>query len=251
MTTIFGLLISFIACTANVLILKAICEKHTLHSVTNYFLASLAVGDFFVGIVALPLWITRSLLAVADEEHPLSISVDCVYVLSVGISTYNLCTISLERYVGVILPLQYNAIVTTRRFRYAVVTTWVISSSIATLRWAMHEDTYWIIAVSTVFIIPGVVISYCYICIFKEASRQSRAIGQQTGSDIANHAVKKQKGFYNDCYCYWRVLFDFVTSSGLFHKRGGVRGGYFMSGNPKLCILGNLGTFLGLLKRID
>ena len=119
LTTIFGLLISIIACTANVLILRAIYNKHTLHSVTNYFLASLAVGDFFVGIVALPLWITRSLLAVADEEHPLSISVDCVYILSVGISTYNLCTISLERYVGVILPLRYNAIVTTRRFRYA------------------------------------------------------------------------------------------------------------------------------------
>ena len=56
----------------------------------------------------------------------------------------------------------------------------------------MHEDTYWIIAVSTVFIIPGVVISYCYICIFKEASRQSRAIGQQTGSAIANQLRNKK-----------------------------------------------------------
>ncbi|KAL9984476.1 hypothetical protein ACROYT_G006773 [Oculina patagonica] len=79
LTTILGLLIAITACTTNVLILIAIYKKQTLHSVTNYFLASLAVGDFFVGIVALPLWITRSLLAVADEEHPLSISVDCVY----------------------------------------------------------------------------------------------------------------------------------------------------------------------------
>ncbi|KAL9984475.1 hypothetical protein ACROYT_G006771 [Oculina patagonica] len=193
LTTILGLLIAITACTTNVLILIAIYKKQTLHYVTNYFLASLAVGDFFVGIVALPLWITRSLLAVADEEHPLSISVDCVYVLSVGISTYNLCSVSLERYVGVILPLRYNAIVTTRRFRYAVASAWVISSCIASLRLVINEDIYWIIAVSTVFFIPGVLISYCYICIFKEAFRQSRAIKHQSGSAaLASHMHNKK-----------------------------------------------------------
>ena len=192
LTTILGLLIAIIACTANVLILKAIYKKQTLHSVTNYFLASLAVGDFLVGIVALPLWITRSLLAVANEEHPLSISVDCVHVLSVGISTYNLCSVSLERYVGVILPLRYNAIVTTTRFRYAVASVWVISSCIASLRLVINEDTYWIVAVSTVFFIPGVVISYCYICIFKEATRQSRAMGRQNRSTLAGQLSNKK-----------------------------------------------------------
>ena len=192
LTTILGLLIAIIACTTNVLILTAIYKKQTLHSVTNYFLASLAVGDFFVGIVALPLWITRSLLAVANEEHPLSISVDCVYVLSVGISTYNLCSVSLERYVGVILPLRYNAIVTTTRFRYAVASVWVISSCITGLRLVINGDTYWIVAVSAVFIIPGVVISFCYIYIFKEASRQSGAIEQQSGSTLAGQLSNKK-----------------------------------------------------------
>ncbi|KAJ7333572.1 hypothetical protein OS493_017114 [Desmophyllum pertusum] len=192
LTTILGLLISFIACTTNVLILVAIYKKPALRTVTNYSLASLAVGDFFVGIVALPLWIARSLLAVANEEHLLSISVDCVYVLSVGISTYNLCTVSLERFVGVTLPLRYHAIVTTRRFQYAVASVWVLSSCIASLRLVISEDSYWIVAVSTVYFIPGFVISYCYICIFKEASRQSRVIGQQNGSALATQMHNKK-----------------------------------------------------------
>ena len=192
LTTVVGLLISIIACTTNVLILVAIYKKPALRSITNYFLASLAVGDFFVGIVALPLWITRSLLAVADEEHPLNISVNCVYVFSVAISTYNLCNVSLERYVGVIFPLRYNAIVTQRRFRCAVVSIWVLSSCIASLRLVMHEDTYWIIVVSTVFFIPGVIISYCYVLIFKEASRQSRTIGQQSDSALASQVHNKK-----------------------------------------------------------
>ena len=193
LTTVLGLLISFIACTTNVLILIAIYKKPALRSITNYFLASLAVGDFFVGIVALPLWITRSLLAVADEEHPLSFAVDCVHVFCVAISTYNLCTVSLERYVGVMFPLRYNTIVTLRRFRCAVVSIWVLSSCIASLRFVTYEDTYWIIVVSTVFFIPGVIISCCYIFIFKEASRQSRVIGQQSDSAPLASQVHNKK----------------------------------------------------------
>ena len=192
LTTVLGLLISFIACTTNVLIVIAVYKKPALRSVTNYFLASLAIGDFFVGIVALPLWITRSLLAVADEEHPLSIAVDCVHVFFVGVSTYNLCTFSLERYIGVIFPLRYSAIVTLRRFRCAVVSVWVLSSFIASLRLVIHEDIYWIIVVSTVFFIPGVIISYCYFCIFKEASRQFRVIGQQSDPASASQVHNKR-----------------------------------------------------------
>ena len=192
LTTVLGLFISIIACTTNVLILITIYKKPALRSITNYFLASLAVGDFFVGIVALPLWITRSLLAITDEEHPLNIAVDCVYVLSVAVSTYNLCTVSLERYVGVIFPLRYSAICTLRRFRCAVASVWVLSSFIASLRLVMHEDTYWIIVVSTVFFIPGAIISYCYVCIFKEASRQFRVIGQQSDSALASQVHNKK-----------------------------------------------------------
>ena len=192
LTTVLGLLISFIACSTNVLILLAIYKKPALRSITNYFLASLAVGDFFVGIVALPLWIARSLLPV---EEPLSIAVDVVYVLSVAISTYNLCTVSLERYVGVMFPLRYSSIVTLKRFRCAVVSVWVLSSFIACLRLVIHdgdEDTYWIVVVATVFFIPGAVISYCYVCIFKEASRQSRAIDPQSGSALTNQVNSKK-----------------------------------------------------------
>lgn len=193
LTTTLGLLISIIASTTNVLILTAIYKKPSLHTITYYCLASLAVGDLFVGIVALPLWITRSLLSIADEEHPLSVAVDCVYVLSVGTSTYNLCTVSLERYVGVVLPLRYNVIATRRRLQYAVTTVWVLSSSIACLRVVIDEDSYWLVAISTLFFFPGITISYCYVCIFKEASRQSRAIAQQRGFPSPVNQIHNRK----------------------------------------------------------
>ena len=192
LTTILGLFISVIACTTNALILIAIYRKSSLHSVTNYFLAALAFGDFFVGIVALPMWVIRSLLQVADEKHPLSIGVDCVYVLSVAISTYNLCAVSMERYVGVLYPLRYNTIVTVARFKCAVVLVWVFSSFIACLRLVIPEDDYWITAVSTVFFVPGFVISYCYFCISKEVVRQLRSINQQSVPVLASQMQNKK-----------------------------------------------------------
>lgn len=193
LTTILGLLLSLIACTTNVLILLAIYKTSSLHSMTNYFLAALAFGDFFVGFVALPLWVTRALLGVADEDHPVSIAVDCVYVFSVAVSSYNLCAVSIERYVGVVFPLRYNAIVTVARLKSAIAAAWVVSGLIACLRLLVHEDVYWIIAVCTVLIVPGVFISYCYLRIFRDVRRQLRSIGGQTaGSALVNHLQNKK-----------------------------------------------------------
>lgn len=149
--------------------------------------------DFLVGIVALPLWIARSLLKVADEEDPLSFAVRCFYFFFVGISTYNLCTLSLERYVGVILPLRYNEIVTVRRFQYAVASVWVLSGITACLCLAIHEDTYWFVAVCAVFFMPGIVISYCYVCIFKETYRHPRANEQLQAASGSTNQTHNRK----------------------------------------------------------
>ena len=192
LTTVLGLFISAIACTTNALILLAIYRRSSLHSVTNYFLAALAFGDFFVGFVALPMWVARSLLQVANEEHPLSQSVDCVYVFSVAISTYSLCAVSMERYIGVIFPLRYNTIVTVVRFKRTVALVWVVSSVIACLRFVLVEDDYWITAVTTVFFVPGVLMSYCYFYIFKEVRRQLRSIGDQSGSALVTNMQNKK-----------------------------------------------------------
>ena len=40
------------------------------------------------------------------QDHPFGKAADCIYVFSVGTSTYSLCAVSLERYIGVIFPLR-------------------------------------------------------------------------------------------------------------------------------------------------
>ncbi|RMX53815.1 hypothetical protein pdam_00000438 [Pocillopora damicornis] len=61
--------ISFIAVFGNLLVITAVCRDHTLRSYTsNYFLANLAVADFFQGLIAIPLRILE-VMAVGYNPH--------------------------------------------------------------------------------------------------------------------------------------------------------------------------------------
>ena len=69
---------------------------------------------------------------------------------------------------------------TNTRCLIAVVSVWVFSTCIASLRFVISEDAFWITSISAAFFFPAVAISYSYFHIFKESSRQMRFIaGQQ------------------------------------------------------------------------
>lgn len=193
LTTVSGVLLSVMICSTNALILLGIYRNTSLQCVTNYFLAALAFSDFFVGFIAIPLWVVRSLTGVADEDDPLSKAADCIYVFSVGTSTYSLCAVSLERYIGVVFPLRYNTVVTMARFKFAVASAWFVSFAIACLRLVVCEDDYWIIAVLTVFCLPGILISFSYFFIFKEVRRQHQTIGDQRSGTVETTRVQNKK----------------------------------------------------------
>lgn len=193
LTTVSGVLLSVMICSTNALILLGIYRNTSLQCVTNYFLAALAFSDFFVGFIAIPLWVVRSLAGVADEDDPLSKAADCIYVFSVGTSTCSLCAVSLERYIGVVFPLRYNTVVTMARFKFAVASVWFVSFAIACLRLVVCEDDYWIIAVLTVFCLPGILISFSYFFIFKEVRRQHQTIGHQSSGTVETTRVQNKK----------------------------------------------------------
>lgn len=246
LTTTLGLLISIIASTTNVLILTAIYKKPSLHTITYYCLASLAVGDLFVGIVALPLWITRSLLSIADEEHPLSVAVDCVYVLSVGTSTFNLCTVSLERYVGVVLPLRYNV---------NQKTTSVCSNDRmgSFKQYRLPSFGYWwrfLLVGGHIYIIffPG---NNHFLLLRLHFQRSVPTVKSYCSAErvpFTSESNPQQKGVLDHCDSYQCVLFDSLTSFGLFHSWAGLTKANVLWTEKIIRVLGNLGALFCLLE---
>ncbi|XP_038822876.1 adenosine receptor A2a-like [Salvelinus namaycush] len=104
------LLIALLAIAGNFLVCLAVNRNRKLRTVTNYFLVSLAVADIFVGVLAIPCAV---LIDLGYPRHNLPL---CLLLLSVLIvltqsSILSLLAVAAERYVAILLPLQYQRIV--------------------------------------------------------------------------------------------------------------------------------------------
>ncbi|XP_064811621.1 adenosine receptor A2a-like [Oncorhynchus masou masou] len=134
------LLIALLAIAGNFLVCLAVNRNRKLRTVTNFFLVSLSVADIFVGVLAIPCAVLTDL---GQPRHNLPL---CLLLLSVLIvltqsSILSLLAVAAERYVAILLPLQYQRIVSPRNARLALILTWclaLLSGSIPLMGW--HES---------------------------------------------------------------------------------------------------------------
>uniref|UniRef100_UPI001EAF74A4 adenosine receptor A2b-like n=1 Tax=Oncorhynchus gorbuscha TaxID=8017 RepID=UPI001EAF74A4 len=131
------LIIALLTIAGNFLVCLAVNRNRKLRTVTNYFLVSLSVADIFVGVLAIPCAVLTDL---GQPRHNLPL---CLLLLSVLIvltqsSILSLLAVAAERYVAILLPLQYQRIVSPRNARLALILTWCLalfSGSIPLMGW--------------------------------------------------------------------------------------------------------------------
>lgn len=121
-------LVSIITFLGNLLVIYAIKTERRLQTVSNYFICSLAVADFLIGICVMPMSI---IYFVGDFRWDYGIvlcqmwlSVD--YVSSTS-SIFNLFILSLDRYWSVRNPLQYMRKRTSKRAALMISFVWCLS----------------------------------------------------------------------------------------------------------------------------
>lgn len=124
-------------------VMAAICTTKKLHLPANYLICSLAVTDFLVAVLVMPL----SILYVAMETWPLGQAV-CEAWLSLDMtcctcSILHLCAIALDRYWAITNAVEYTYKRTARRAAAMVAAVWAISVviSVPPLFWRQgHSD---------------------------------------------------------------------------------------------------------------
>ena len=120
--------ISFTAVFGNLLVITAIFCDRTLRSYTsNYFLANLAVADFFQGAVAIPL---RMLEVLGAEYNP---NVFCRVAIPTSIlfgasSNLVILVISIDRFLAVKYPYIYIRYATTNSIIAAIAFSWSVAA---------------------------------------------------------------------------------------------------------------------------
>ena len=170
----------FLSILGNAVVLLSVYQTPTLHTVSNYYIASLAVGDFLVGAVLSPLWIAKSTLNVWRNQHPLTVAAEIMSVQTLITTTFNLAAVSLDRYLAITDSFYYMRVMTVRRCVLAVTLIWMFSFAFSFLRLLITEPVdlpkLWIAVAIVGYILPFAVISYSYYHIYHAAKRQSRRI---------------------------------------------------------------------------
>ncbi|XP_035482154.1 adenosine receptor A2a-like [Scophthalmus maximus] len=131
------LVIATLAVIGNVLVCVAVTRNKKLRTVTNYFLVSLAVADILVGLVAIPCAVLTDL---GEPRHNLPL---CLVLLSILIvltqsSILSLLAVAAERYMAILLPFQYQRMMSPRNAQRALLVTWglgALSGSVPLMDW--------------------------------------------------------------------------------------------------------------------
>ncbi|XP_027045952.1 olfactory receptor 4K17-like, partial [Pocillopora damicornis] len=143
----------------NGFVIFLVCRKRQLRTETNTFIVSLAVADFALGVIAVPL----RFLSVADfcvgmiavpsrflcdmvnkcitSKTAIFIGI-YVRVFLVYASGSNLYSLALERYIAVAKPLKYLTFMTSRRVIQMVLTSWAIPFLLAVILLSMTLNSF-------------------------------------------------------------------------------------------------------------
>ncbi|TRY82525.1 hypothetical protein DNTS_005839, partial [Danionella cerebrum] len=194
MLEILILIMSLAAIVGNILVIVIVAATKTFHSVTSILIINLAISDFLVGIGVMP-FVAVSIMNVTW--------VNCKHLcLYVGFTSSVFCTVSvltiaaiaLDRYFSIVDCLRYNSRCTICRTCLAVLWIWLqalLTSSpplfgwsnisfiapvySCTIKWG-KSPSYTVLMASVSFLLPAVMILFCYVKIIRVARYHARRI---------------------------------------------------------------------------
>ncbi|XP_066929020.1 alpha-1A adrenergic receptor-like [Clytia hemisphaerica] len=138
--TILSLLM-LISIVGNLLIIVATIMNARLRSYTSYLICNLAVSDFLITCINLPIRICQffGLNWAAGGISKCKISV-AITIFVFTSSNANLFLITLDRFLGITFPLRYRGLMTKRKLLIAVIFSWLYALVIATFPFIIIGD---------------------------------------------------------------------------------------------------------------
>ena len=206
--SLFLVLIMLATVFGNILVIAAVYRYHCLRRMTNFFIISLALSDLLVGLGNLPL---RIHLSVHNNNWCLDKAVEVVTVCAYWIVTdtvfscasmCNLVVISIDRFLAIMRPYQYQNRM-TRQVGFSLVTfVWVYSimwGVLSLVDWTgdstpdnphiyvtwsrsnertcgKQDKMYYTTAMGVAFLLPLLIVIVMYSFVLRVAYTQAKAV---------------------------------------------------------------------------
>lgn len=119
------IVVSVFAFGGNLLVLAAITINRNLRSMSDLFLANLAVADLCQAALAIPLRVATLLETRPEPSIPCQVNV-CLAILFGGASNINILFVSVDRFIAIKWPFTYNSWVTMKLFVCSILISWLL-----------------------------------------------------------------------------------------------------------------------------
>ena len=186
---------SFIATTANFLVMWAIRRTPSLHTPSAVFLFTLALSDFVVGIYVQPLCAAHLLATLTHNLSLFCTTGAMLYPVGTYLAIYSfmaIAAVTVDRYLALVLHLRYAAIITISRVIKFNIAVFIVSFPVVLCYWFLRIDwirTASLFIVLFLFIFCTFAIPFCYCRIFMILRRHKKQLQDQ------NNLAKRIHGF--------------------------------------------------------
>ncbi|XP_059785861.1 D(4) dopamine receptor [Balaenoptera ricei] len=127
-----GVLLIGAVLAGNSLVCVSVAAERALQTPTNYFIVSLAAADLLLALLVLPLFVYSEVQGGVWLLSPgLCDTLMAMDVMLCTASIFNLCAISVDRFVAVAVPLRYNRQSRGGRQLLLIGATWLLSAAVA------------------------------------------------------------------------------------------------------------------------
>nr|QBL02587.1 biogenic amine-like GPCR [Tripedalia cystophora] len=171
-----------------------------LRSPFNYFLFNLALSDFTVGVITMPLAVKHHL----DESRkqynrPLEIAMHMSYFLSATTSVFSLAVLSIDRFCAIRWPIRYRRMVTAKRCALVCAAIWFTSAALTTFYLLIGYIRSLMVFIHTAVLVTLVILLLTYIQVYRafraqilELKRLKRASDAYTYNQLNTIRLEKK-----------------------------------------------------------
>ena len=170
------------AVIGNAVVLWLFYKTESLRTISNWFLASLCVADFLAGLVVHSTYIAIRVIVQPRKGSILLNVIYMVWIHSTAATVFNLCCVSVDRFIAIRFPFRYQDIITKKRCYTVIIIVWLISLFLPFSRILVDATTIedlWFSLSFIFFQLPITVVTLCYFWIFTVARKQASRIKRE------------------------------------------------------------------------